>query len=174
MNDQNALLIALRLVHILSGIFWVGTAVLIAWFLIPAQRATGSAGMTFVMELMIRRKLRAYLFIAMFLTILSGLTMYIYLVIGSDGQWATTTMAKVLGFGALCGIVGGGWAGSVSAITGGKLAALGKTIQDSGQPPSEAQLAQMNVFQDKIQRVTSITAALLIIAVAAMASARNL
>lgn len=172
--NENALLIALRLVHILSGVFWVGTAVLIAWFLIPSQKSTGLAGMTFIYELMIRRKLRASLFIAMFLTILSGLTMYVYLVVGSDGRWAQTTTAKVLGFGALCAIVGGGWAGSVSAVTGGKLAALGKTIQDSGQPPNEAQMAQMNVFQDQIQRVTQIAAVLLIIAVAAMASARYL
>ena len=87
--NENALMIVLRLVHILGGIFWVGTAVLIAWFFIPAHRSTGAAGMIFIQELMIRRKLRFYLTLAMILTILSGLGMYARLIAVSQGQWAS-------------------------------------------------------------------------------------
>ena len=105
--SENIVMIVLRLIHIIAGVFWVGTAFLIAWFLMPAQRATGMAGMTFVEELMLRKKLRVYLILTMVLTILSGLAMYGRYMMLSHGQWGSSTMAKVLGFGALCGIVAG-------------------------------------------------------------------
>ena len=172
--NEAMLMIILRLVHILGGIFWAGTALLIAWFLIPAHRSTGAAGMTFINELMIRRKLRFHLTLAMILTILSGLGMYARMIAVSDGQWASTTMAKILGFGAIAGIIAGGLGGFVSGSIAAKMAALGKTIQDSGQPPTETQNVQMETHQDTMQSVMRIVAVLLLIAVAAMASARYL
>ena len=74
--NESLLMIVLRLIHIIGGVCWVGTAFLIAWFLIPTQRATGMAGLTFVEELMLRKKMRTYLMLAMIFTILSGLAMY--------------------------------------------------------------------------------------------------
>lgn len=172
--NGSTLMIVLRLFHILGGVFWVGTAFLIAWFLIPSHRATGEAGMTFVHEVMIRQKLRVYLAVAMILTILSGLAMYVRIMMVSHGAWGSTTTAKVLGFGALCAIVAGGLGGSVGGATGAKMVALGQSIKDSGQPPTEIQHAQMEAFQDRLQGTMRLVAVLLVIAVAAMASARYL
>ena len=98
-------MIVLRLIHIISGVFWVGAVALLAWYLLPAQRATGMAGLTFVEELMIRKKMRVYLIVTMALTILSGLAMYARYMMLTHGQWGSSTMGKVLGFGALCAIV---------------------------------------------------------------------
>lgn len=172
--NESALIIFLRLIHILSGIFWVGTVFIIAWFLIPSNRSTGPAGMVVMQEVMVKRKLSIYLLLAMLLTILSGLTMYGRLIMVTHGVWASSMMAKVLGFGALCGIVGGAIGGSVSKAAGIKMAAIGKEIQDSGQPPTEAQRAEIGVLQDKMQKVMGLVAILLILAVASMASARYL
>ena len=46
--NESVLMVVLRLIHIIGGIFWVGTAFLVAWFLMPTQKATGMAGLTFV------------------------------------------------------------------------------------------------------------------------------
>lgn len=167
-------MVFLRLVHIISGIFWVGTVFNIAWFLLPANRTTGQAGMVMMQELMMKRKLSIYLTLAMLLTILSGLTMYGRMIMVTHGEWASSMMARVLGFGALCGIVGGAIGGSVSKATGMKMAAIGKAIQDSGQPPTEAQRAEIATIQSKMEKMMSFVVILLILAVAAMASARYL
>ena len=172
--NEAALMIFLRLIHIIAGVFWVGTVFVIAWFLIPSNKETGQAGLVVMQEIMVRRKLSIYLMIAMGLTILSGLTMYGRMVMVTHGEWASSTMARVLGFGALCGIVGGAVGGSISKATGLKMAAIGKAIQDSGGPPTEAQRAEIGALQDKMQKVMGYVAILLIVAVAAMASARYL
>jgi len=172
--NESALMVILRLIHILGGVFWVGTVFFLAWFLLPANKTTGQSGLVVMQDVMMRRKLSVYLMAAMGLTILSGLLMYGRTIMITNGEWAHTTMAKVLGFGALCGIVGGGLGGSVSKATGLRMAAIGKAIQDSGQPPTEAQRAEIAALQDKLEKVMRYVVVLLILAVAAMASARYL
>jgi uncharacterized membrane protein len=173
MNDS-MLMILLRLIHIIGGVFWVGTVFLIAWFLMPAQRAMGPAGLTFVEELMIRKKLRVYLILTMALTILSGLAMYARYMMLSHGQWGSSTMGEVLGFGALCGIVAGGIGASSGRRMGMKMVAIGEAIRNSGGPPSAAQQAELHTIENKAAGEMKLVAALLVIAVAAMASARYL
>lgn len=167
-------MVLLRLIHIIGGVFWVGSVLFLAWFLLPSGRTTGQAGLTVLQDVMMRRKMSIYLMTAMGLTILSGLAMYIHLAMATHGAWASSTMGKVLGFGALCGIVGGGIGGSVSKSTGMKMAAIGKAIQASGGPPTEAQKAEINALQEKSEKVMRVVALLLILAVASMASARYL
>ena len=171
---SNGLLIALRLIHILSGVFWAGSAMAVAWFLLPAQRTLGQPGMIFMQELMMRKRLRAFLMTAMGLTILSGLTMYISFAVSSHGDFASSGTGKVLGIGALAGIIAGGIGGGYTGRLGKQLAAIGTAVQSSGGVPTEAQQAEMASIQSKIHSAFRIIAILLVIAVAAMASARYL
>ena len=172
--NESALMVFLRLIHIIGGVFWVGSVLFLAWFLLPSARTTGQAGLSVMQDVMMRRKMSVYLMTAMGLTILSGLTMYARMMMITHGEWGATTTAKVLGFGALCGIVGGAIGGSSSKSTGEKMAAIGKAIQDSGQPPTEAQKAEIAILQEKGEKVLRIVAILLLLAVASMASARYL
>ncbi|MGH9419576.1 MAG: hypothetical protein ACRD3J_06355 [Thermoanaerobaculia bacterium] len=167
-------MIVLRLIHIICGVFWVGTVFVIAWFLMPAQRATGLAGVSFIEELMIRKKLRVYLILTMVLTILSGLAMYARFMMITHGQWGSSTMAKVLGFGAICGIVAGGIGASSGKRSGEKLIAVADAVRSSGGTPSAAQQAELQAIGNKAASEMKLVAALLVIAVAAMASARYL
>ena len=68
---MNAELLILRLVHILGGTFWIGTAVFMSFYLIPAAAEAGSAGGQ-VMANLAKRKLMVVLPIVAILTILSG------------------------------------------------------------------------------------------------------
>lgn len=168
---ENALMIVLRLVHILAGIFWAGGIALLSWFILPAQSAVGQAGMAFMQELMMRRRARFYITMAMVLTVLSGLFMYARLAMTTEGVWAASTTAKVLGVGALAAIIAGG-IGSAVGGTAKKMAQLGATIQAAGGTPSEAQRAEMAALQARVQKALRIVALLLVITVATMASAR--
>jgi uncharacterized membrane protein len=172
--NESALMVLLRLIHIIAGVFWVGTVFVIAWFLLPSNKETGQAGLVVMQEVMMKRKLSVYLVITMALTILSGLTMYARMMMITHGVWASTMMAKVLGVGALCAIVAGGVGGSISKRTGMQMAAIGSAIKASGQPPTPAQLDEIGALQAKSQKVMGFVAILLVIALAAMASARYL
>ena len=172
--SESQLMIVLRLIHIICGVFWAGTAMTVAWFILPAQRALGQPGMMFMQELMLRKRLRVFMLSAMGLTILSGLAMYIRVSMQTHGAWARTPMGMALGVGAvaaiIAGAIGGGYVGSRTK----KMMALGATIQSSGGPPTEEQKAEMSALQSSIAGAFRITAILLVIAVAAMASARYL
>jgi uncharacterized membrane protein len=172
--NENVLMIVLRLIHIISGVFWAGTAMSIAWFILPTQRALGQPGMAFTQELMFRRRLRAFALGAMALTILSGLTMYARLAMLNHGVWASSTTGIVLGIGAVAAIIAGGIGGGVIGRIGKKMMKLGAAIQAAGGQPSEAQRAEMQALQMRVLRLYRITAVLVLIAVATMASARYL
>ena len=42
--DQPIVLFLLRAIHIGVGVFWIGSVLLVTFYLLPAARATGAAG----------------------------------------------------------------------------------------------------------------------------------
>ncbi len=169
--SANLQMIVLRLIHIIFGTFWVGGAVSVAFFILPAQRAIGQPGMLFVRQLMMGQKFRSYMIGAAVLTILSGLTMYIRYAMAGGG-WSQTNTAKILGVGALTAIIAAGIGTGYTGKIGKKMLELGGQIQASGGPPTDAQKAEMESLQGKMQSAFRIVAILLLLTVAAMASAR--
>ncbi len=65
-------LIVLRIVHVLGGIFWVGSGLFTSFFLIPALGRLGPAGAGPVMGALQQRRLFTILPVVAVLTILSG------------------------------------------------------------------------------------------------------
>lgn len=171
--SSNLEMVVLRLIHIICGAFWVGGALSVSFFILPAQRAIGQPGMLFVRQLMMGQKFRSFMIGAAVLTILSGLTMYIRYAMAGGG-WAQSTNAMTLGVGAVAAIVAAGIGTGYTGKVGKKMLELGEAIQASGGPPTDTQKAEMNALQGKMQSAFRIIAILLLIAVAAMASARYL
>jgi hypothetical protein len=170
--DGSTLTLTLRLIHILAGIFWVGTAILIAWFLVPTMRATSREGGAFMQHLMQRRGLQVFLLLAMVLTVLSGLAMYARLAAATHGSWASTAPGIAYGVGAVAAILGGATGALISGSAGRRLGAIGENIGPSG--PSIEQQTEMVRLQGRIGLGTRASAVLLVIAAAAMAVARYL
>lgn len=168
------MMIVLRLIHIIAGVFWAGSMMAIAWFLVPSAQALGQPGAAFMQQLMFRQRLRLFVAGAMILTILSGLTMYVWLTMETDGAWAKSRMGMTLGVGAVAAIIAGGIGGGIIGKVGQKMMALGTTIQASGNPPTDAQQAEMASYQRKMRSGFRIIAVLVLIATIAMASARYL
>src|SRR5215210_4223006 len=121
-------MIVLRVIHIIAGVFWAGSIMAIAWFVLPASQAMGQPGGAFMQQLMFRQRLRLFVGGSMILTILSGLTMYTWLATETDGAWARSRMGVTLGVGAVAAIIAGGIGGAVIGRVGEKMAALGATI----------------------------------------------
>jgi hypothetical protein len=170
--DDRALMIILRLIHILAGVFWAGTAFLMAGFLVPTMRATGREGGVFIQHLMRERRLHVALGIAMLLTVLSGIIMYARVAAATHGAWASTAPGIAYGVGAVAAVAGGITGAIFGGSAGRRIAAIGSTIGASG--PSAEQQAEMGRLQSRIRNGTKLTAGLLGVAVGAMAIARYL
>jgi uncharacterized membrane protein len=69
---MTAELIVLRIVHILGGVFWLGSGLFTALFLVPALGRLGPAGAGSVMGALQQRRLFTILPVVAVLTILSG------------------------------------------------------------------------------------------------------
>jgi uncharacterized membrane protein len=175
--DDRLLMLTLRLIHILSGIFLVGGVLVLTGFLLPALRAAGPEGGRFMQQVMQRRRLPVYLAVAMALTLLSGLGMYGRLAALTHGAWAASRPGIALGVGGLAAILAALVGVVFARPAGARLAALGETMQQTqaaGGRPSPAQLAEVEALQARIARAAGAVAALLVFSAAAMATARYL
>ena len=95
------MIILLRLIHILAGVFWAGTAIFTAVFLVPSIRALGPAGGPVMQQIAGVRKLPLYFMGAGVLTVLSGLSMYWRASGGFTNAWMHSGSGATFGIGAV-------------------------------------------------------------------------
>jgi uncharacterized membrane protein len=170
--DGPTLTVVLRLIHILGGIFWVGTMIMLAAFLLPTARATGPEGGRFMQYLMQQRRLQVYLGSAMLLTVLSGIIMYARMAAATHGAWAGSRPGIAYGVGAVAAILAAAIGGSIGSSAGRKMLAVGRAIGGAG--PSAEQQAELARLQARMALGARLAAALLVVAAGAMAVARSL
>jgi uncharacterized membrane protein len=170
--DQRTITIILRLIHILAGIFWVGSAFLLAGFLVPALRVSGREGAQFMQTLMQRQRLQANIVIAMLLTVLSGFIMYARAAAATHGTWAGTRQGIAFGVGGATAILGALAGLLISGAAGRRMAALSQSL--SGGAPTSEQQSELGRLNARIGLGTKLSAALLAVAAGSMAIARYL
>lgn len=164
------LIIALRLIHIVFGVFWVGAAFLMNFFIGPTMRATGDAGRQFAGHFMGKTKFSTVMNVSVFATLIAGFILY-----GIDSSWFTSAWASSgagIGFsiGATFAILGF-ITGFMNGNNNRKLAMLGSQIQ--GKPTPEQSNAIQQVVKQQAWVVPTNTATLLF-AIIFMAASRYL
>jgi uncharacterized membrane protein len=170
--DGPTLTIVLRLIHILGGIFWAGTMIILAAFLLPTARATGPEGGRFMQYLMQQRRLQVYLGLAMLLTVLSGIILYARMAAATHGAWAGSRPGIAYGVGAVAAILAAAIGGSMGSSAGRKMLAVGKAIGTAG--PSAEQQAELARLQGRMALGARLAAGLLVVSAGAMAVGRYL
>jgi uncharacterized membrane protein len=170
--NEATLMAVLRIIHVVAGVFWVGSAIFVAGILLPTLQAVGpSAGP--VMEHLVQvRRLPVRLMIAMALVILSGIALYWKDSAGFQSVWMRSGPGTVFGLGALLGIAGGVVGMATSAPAGRRLTALTTAIKARGTPPTPDELAEIQRLQARLRSAGVLVAVLLVLATAAMAVAR--
>ena len=172
LSRELTMMIVLRLVHVLAGVFWAGTVFFFASFLLPSMRDAGPAAGAISKQLIVVRKYpRAILTIAI-LTVLSGFALYGLDISLSNGAFARSRSGMVYGLGGLAATLTIFIGFIIMTPTANKMAALGAAIQASGQPPTPEQAAEQGRLQKKMGMGTQMGAALLFIAVVCMAIGR--
>jgi uncharacterized membrane protein len=159
----------LRIIHIVAGVFWVGGALIMAFFVAPTMGATGESGQRFVGHMMNNLKFSNRMASAAGLAILAGLILF-----GLDSRagaaWVRSNFATGLGIGAGFALIGF-ISGMMISRNMKAMAQLGAQMQ--GKPSSE-QLTKMQTIQKRQTTYSYINVGALILAVIFMAIARYL
>ena len=170
---MNTLFILLRLIHILFGVFWVGTTLFFVLFFNPVVRAAGSAGGA-VMGRLSTTRFSTLMAISAFLTVAAGTIMYAIDSNGFQWNWISSPTGISLTIGSLAGIAAflEGLMLQKPAIA--RLSAIHKEIQEAGGQPSAEELQEMQSLQKKLGKVSLRGAMMMVISVIGMSIAFNL
>ena len=166
--------LTLRLLHVVLGVYWGGTAIFIATYLEPTVRAMGPAGGTVMMGLEQRGYFKVMPLVAM-LTIVTGVAL---LSVDSDGfrpAWMGSRQGIGFSTGGLAAILAFVIGATVVRPTGNRMAAIARdALQVPDGPARAAKLAALAPMRETIRTSARAVAALVVLAAAAMAVARYL
>jgi uncharacterized membrane protein len=161
-------IIVLRLAHVLGGIFWVGTALFVAVFLMPALTGAGAAAGQ-VMAALQRRRLFLVLPTIATLTILSGVRLMQLTSDGFSSEYFNSPGGRVYAWGGVLAIAAFAFGLVVGRPIAMRLARLAASPGGGGEDAMVAERA-------RLQRLAAITGmvniVLLLGAAVAMAVAR--
>lgn len=159
----------LRIVHIVAGVFWVGSALFMTVFVAPAVGALGEPGQKFVGHLMNNLKFSNRIAMASGLTILAGAILF-----GLDARageaWLQSSFATGLGIGAAFALVGFVFGILVGRLTTNMIQ-LGSRFQ--GKPSAE-QMTQFQGMQNRLKTYSIVNVISLLLATVFMSIARYL
>lgn len=169
---MNAELLVLRLVHILGGIFWVGSFMYVSFFLMPALASSPAlAGQ--VMAGLQKRRLFTVLPIVALLTILSGIRLLWIVSVGFSDAYLSTPTGRTFSAGAGAAIVAFLLSLLVSRPGFVRIGKLGATLATATDEAARERIAgEMKRLSRRVTIANGIVSASLLLAAATMAIAR--
>ena len=168
---MTTLYLGIRVLHILMGALWVGLAVFVAFFLMPAVGDSGPEGGK-VMAALERRRFVVYAPVVAALTVLSGLWLYWRYTAGFSATIAASHAGMAFGLGGALGIVSAVLGGAVLSRAAATATALFREAAGLPEGPTRAaKLASAQQFRARAQAVARLVAVLLIITVGLMSVA---
>jgi hypothetical protein len=166
---MNALMIVLRLPHVVGGVFWVGTAIFTRFFLVPSVTATAESGQVFMRHLTTKTGLTQRVTLAAYLTVLSGAILYWIDSQAFTSSWQISGAGVGFGLGALAGLVGFGF----GQIVGRNATLIGKLGSEIQGKPTPEQIAALDQARRKMSSASAVSTAFLIASLVLMATARH-
>ena len=165
---MNNLMIVLRLIHIIGGMFWIGSTLLMILFILPSVNATRDSGQRFLSHFLIKTHYGRVLGLSAILTMLAGAILYWIDSAGFTSQWTRSGPGWGFGLGGVFGIIG-----FISGNRfGNNIMTYGKTaVQIDGTPTTE-QKVTMEAAQKPLGTLGSISTVALVLALVCMATAR--
>ncbi len=171
---MDPLILTLRLIHIVLGVFWAGAMIFVALFLVPSVRDAGPDGMK-VMAALQRRRFMDVMPIVAILTILSGAWLYWRASVGLQTAWITTPVGLTLTAGAVAAIVAFAIGVGIMRPAMLRAGALARAAAEAPERPEHAgQVAEAQRLRARSAAAGRVVAALLAVATACMAVARYL
>jgi uncharacterized membrane protein len=167
-------MLVFRLLHIVSGALWVGSAILFVGFIGPSAAEVGPSAGPLLHAVVKKRKVAKAITGLSIVTVVAGWVMWFRNLdqFGSLGDWLGTNFGVVLTIGGVLATVsafeGHFWVGRNVE----RLVDLSDEVAASGGPPSPEQQSQIQHVGAELEKFGKIDLVLLLLAVAAMATAR--
>ena len=162
----------LRFVHVVGGVFWVGSVLFVTFVLMPTLKGAGPAGMTIMKDL--GKRMTRIMIVAAILTMGAGIWLMIILSSSAPGVWWQSATGRTFGIGGGLAILAFLLGISINAPTASRMSTIGQTIAKRGGPPTPDEAAQLQRLQSRLGTASVWVALLLLGAAAAMAVARYL
>ena len=162
--------IILRIVHVFAAVYWVGAATFFQLVIQPALQSAGSAGQQAQSKIATSPAFAASMAAAAVLTTLAGIILYLRWTNGLDMNVIGTGPGIVFGIGGLAGIAAFVVSAFVISPISAQLSRLSQ--QAAGGPPAPETLAQIQGLAARVQQMSRIALALMLIALFGMAIAR--
>ncbi len=165
-------ILTLRLIHIFSGVFWAGSTIYLAAFVMPAINALGAEGGKFMQQLSRTNKLPLWMNIAALLNVITGFRLLQIMSGNFQSEWLMSNHGLAISFGSLMAL-GGFIIGLVSTRPAAmKMAKISEDLAKAGGPPSAEQAKELESLKNKMGRTTKAIAWHLATAVVMMSVAR--
>lgn len=162
---MDSMLIIVRLLHVISGVFWAGTMMFVAFFLFPSIRDAGPEGGKVVAQLT-RRRFTEIVPVIAIIAILSGLWLY----------WRASQGFQQPYMGSMAGMTygTGGAAAILSLLIGLTIVrpSMKRAAELAAGGPDETRMAEIQKLRKRAGTGGQVVAVLLLVAVAAMAVGR--
>ena len=158
--------IVLRLIHIFSGVFWVGAVWMLTTYIGSTARALGKDAAPFMQHFTLRSGFQRTISIAAGLSLLSG--SWLYWINFGDAIVVNTGRGLALTFGATAGIIAFFIGALVIGRNTNKIRALADSMAASGGPPSKDNLGMMQSLQEKVASAGALTAVFMVLALIGM------
>jgi uncharacterized membrane protein len=167
-------MVVFRLLHIVAGALWVGSAFLFAGFIGPSAAEVGPSAGPLLSVAVKKRKVSKVITWLGITTVVAGWIMWLRAMndFGSLGDWLGSSFGVVLTIGGVLATAAlvFGFFGVGRNVE--RLVDLGDDVRESGGPPTPEQQARMGHLSTEIRKHGQIDLVLLVLAVAAMATAR--
>ena len=137
------LMIILRIIHIIGGVFWMGAGMMQVYYVAPTAQALGPDGQKFMAHIVQRTKFSAVVGAASGLSLLSGLIMYVLIYSRLQAQ---PNYGLGITIGGLFGIVAFVIAVAMIGAPTGKMKKVLDEIEAAGGPPAPEQIAQLQAL----------------------------
>jgi hypothetical protein len=167
-----ALIILLRVVHILSGAFLIGAVATIVFWFEPTLRALGPDGQKFMTYLTVQRRFPLAITVAGLIAVTAGFVLYGVDSAGLGQAWFRSRPGMVYGFGAITAVASLLPGIFLARPAAERLGSLGKEIQAGGKPPTAEQRAELERHQAVLRSAPRWSLALLVVTVLMMAAGR--
>ncbi len=165
------MIILLRFLHILSGIFWAGGTFFAARFIVPSLKAAGPAARPVLAELG-KRRVPVIMMVTALVNVGSGIWLMPLVSGGDVDAWMRSGFGRTVGLGALSAILALLLGALVGMPTNRRMGAISAAAQARGGPPNAAEAAELERLQARSTIVAMIGTGLLFLAATAMAVAR--
>lgn len=165
-------ILVLRLIHILSGVFWLGSVFTMFLFLQPTAQATAPDGQRFMLHLLRNRRFGDVVLVSALLTVGAGAILFWRDSNGLQATWMARPPGLGFTIGAAAALIALLLFVFVGSRSSRRLIEIGSRLEAERRPPSDDEQRTLAESQRTLKRVGFTVLFLLTIAAAAMATAR--